>query len=127
MKSFIGVALCMITFNCYSFPWDRPKLLSCETSDDALICNAKCSPTNASIDYKISDKNNVVIANIYEGEKLISSQSYDKCQIVDEKNWKCSSISIGEGSEIQLSMINGNSMIKEFYPLKMKSFYRCSK
>ena len=127
MKRILFFALCVLAMNAYSFPWDRAKLLSCESSDDALICSAQCKSTNASIDYKINDKNNIVIATEYKNDKLISSQSYDKCQIVDEKNWKCSSISIGEGREIQVSMLNGNSMIKEFYPLKMKTIYRCSK
>jgi len=127
MKRFIFFVLCLTAMSAHSFPWDRSKLLSCESSEDALLCSARCKPTNATIDYKINDRNNVVISTIYEDEKLISSQSYDKCQIVDEKNWKCSSISIGEGREIEVSMLNGNSMIKDFYPLKMKSFYRCSK
>ncbi len=127
MKRFIFFALCLTALHAYGLPWDRPKLLSCDSSDDALICSAQCKPTNISIDYKVNDKNSVVISTMYEADKLISSQSYDKCQIVDEKNWKCSSISISEGREIQVSMLNGNSMIKEFYPLKMKTFYRCSK
>jgi len=127
MRRFIFFALYLTALYAYGLPWDRPKLLSCDSSDDALLCNSQCKPTNRSIDYKINDKNSVVISTMYEADKLISSQSYDKCQIVDEKNWKCSSISISEGRETQVSMINGNSIIKEFYPLKMKTFYRCSK
>jgi len=110
-----------------AFPWDKQKIYSCNAYDDSLSCNQKCVPTSQDVEYKINDKNRLMKVIVYESGKTISTQTFEDCKFVDDKNWSCSKIMLNDGIKVDQQMTNGIVSIREFSPMSMKNIYKCSK
>lgn len=67
----------------------KSTLYRCSTYESAQVCGAGCEPLPTKIEFKVNTTNSAVIAVTHQDGK-VSSSALDKCKVVDDGNWSCS-------------------------------------
>jgi hypothetical protein len=105
MKKYLPLFLIFLCSNVFSFDFleKRYELLLC-TED-----GKNCKKQTQSLAFKVDVKKSLVIINFYENGVFDSSQSLDRCKVIDSKNWDCFySYPLQSGKyEVRFNMSNG--------------------
>lgn len=120
----ILVVLFLVAYGLYQASKQHYNLYHCENQSDALNCKGTCK-RNFSFELKFhfaQDKNKISI-NEYADGKLADVAHLEMCDIIDRKNWHCSSY---YNDAIVLTDIK-HSMNDGIYSKNIKSEYKSDK
>ncbi len=79
---------------------------TCSNYNDMHSCSGSCIKQEYTLDFKVNPSNSTVIKIFFENGKQSNSVVLDKCKVVDNDNWDCSS-----------SFTSGQSMIESEHRL----------
>jgi hypothetical protein len=61
----------------------------CESQDATRNCTG-CKKSDLSATFRLNSSSTAVLVTFFQDKKPIGVESYERCNIVDEKNWFCS-------------------------------------
>lgn len=85
LKKYLALLLIFSCTNVFSFDFLEKKYELSICSEDGK----KCKKQTQSLSFKVDVKKSLVIINFYENGVFDSSQSLDRCKVIDAKNWDC--------------------------------------
>lgn len=92
LSNLIGAAIVILqvpTAMAWS-PFDtKLQMYRCTNQSEAMSCNSCQKLEGRKSEFKVSSDKTKVMWVLYENGAVKDSNTYDNCQVVDEKNWTC--------------------------------------
>lgn len=90
MRSLTAVSVLLVCLHAPAARAQTHELRLCQTEAATKACNA-CARTGLSATFRINKTANSVLVNWYDSGRYSQSATLENCNIIDTKNWVCTS------------------------------------